>query len=52
MDANDHLKQMIGDLMIQMAILRAEVEALKMPKPPTPPGELAVVPLSELTTGR
>jgi len=49
MDANDHLKQMIGDLMIQVAVLRAEVEALKAPKPP---GELAVVPGPELSRMR
>jgi len=45
MDANDHLKQMIGDLMIQVAVLRAEVEQLKAPKPTN---ELAVVPGPDL----
>ena len=52
MDANEYLKQMIGDLMIQVAVLRAEVEGLKKPVAPAPLGELAVVPFSEVPMGR
>ena len=52
MDANEYLKQMIGDLMIQVAVLRAEVDSLKKPAAPVPREELTVVPLPEAFAGR
>ena len=40
MTADDHLKTLVGDLIVQIALLKAEIDVLKAPPPmPAPPPE-------------